>query len=182
MEKGVSQASHKVYKTDKKHENSLLKALRPKVYITDSSKFKKLVQELTGNGTKPISPSTPPTKELNDIPELQIKNHRKPESRLEFSAYSPELSLDIEDYREPESSLEFSADSPNLSMHTFSPMSPLAAFMDSQSSRTYTKTDALPFQGLESYDSFPLFDGYSFQNDQELCISDYDLSDICNRF
>ncbi|OWM78770.1 hypothetical protein CDL15_Pgr002941 [Punica granatum] len=47
-----------------KHENKksfsrLISALRPKVYITESSSFKQLVQELTGNGSQ-----TEPREEL----------------------------------------------------------------------------------------------------------------------
>ncbi|KAJ8763099.1 hypothetical protein K2173_023304 [Erythroxylum novogranatense] len=43
-------SSLKVSKNENKQLiNSLIKAMRPKVYITDSSSFKRLVQELTGN-------------------------------------------------------------------------------------------------------------------------------------
>ncbi|KAI4308107.1 hypothetical protein L6164_031214 [Bauhinia variegata] len=59
MGKKVSQATLKISKNyENKHQfNSLIKVLRPKVYITDSSSFKKLVQELTGNGSStPLSP------------------------------------------------------------------------------------------------------------------------------
>lgn len=46
-----SQSSLKISKnSEKKSLNSLISALRPKVYITDSLSFKQLVQELTGNG------------------------------------------------------------------------------------------------------------------------------------
>ncbi|KAJ4729019.1 VQ motif containing protein [Melia azedarach] len=49
------QASVKISK-QKNHENkrqlnNLMRVLRPKVYITESSNFKRLVQELTGNNT-----------------------------------------------------------------------------------------------------------------------------------
>lgn len=56
----LNQASLKTSKHQKKHQqqrqqqqqfDSLINVLRPKVYITDTSCFKKLVQELTGNGT-----------------------------------------------------------------------------------------------------------------------------------
>ncbi|OWM73281.1 hypothetical protein CDL15_Pgr001395 [Punica granatum] len=36
--------------------NSLIKVLRPRVYITDSSAFKSLVQQLTGNGVPGMPP------------------------------------------------------------------------------------------------------------------------------
>ncbi|KDP34053.1 hypothetical protein JCGZ_07624 [Jatropha curcas] len=51
--KQSEEASSKISKKEKKQEmiSSWIKVLRPKVYITDSSSFKKLVQQLTGNGT-----------------------------------------------------------------------------------------------------------------------------------
>ncbi|GLT28290.1 hypothetical protein SLA2020_032320 [Shorea laevis] len=57
MGKKISQAPAKISKSNiekKQRVNSLIKVLRPKVYITDSSSFKKLVQELSGNGV-PVS-------------------------------------------------------------------------------------------------------------------------------
>lgn len=52
----------KISKHEKKRQlNNLIKIQRPKVYITDSSDFKNLVQQLTGNGKySPIEPSLPP--------------------------------------------------------------------------------------------------------------------------
>ncbi|WJX37870.1 hypothetical protein P8452_25591 [Trifolium repens] len=45
---------------EKQHFNNLIKVLKPKVYITKSTNFKKLVQELTGNGNiiNTLSPTT----------------------------------------------------------------------------------------------------------------------------
>lgn len=44
---------------EKQYFNNLIKVLKPKVYITNSSCFKKLVQELTGNGdSNSLSPQT----------------------------------------------------------------------------------------------------------------------------
>lgn len=44
---------------EKQQFNNLIKVLKPKVYITKSSSFKKLVQELTGNGNgNTLSPQT----------------------------------------------------------------------------------------------------------------------------
>ncbi|XVF71209.1 hypothetical protein PTKIN_Ptkin12aG0017700 [Pterospermum kingtungense] len=54
--KVLSQVQAKISKKnngEKKQINSLIKVLRPKVYITDSSSFKSLVQDLTGNGSNP---------------------------------------------------------------------------------------------------------------------------------
>ncbi|KAK1325681.1 hypothetical protein QJS10_CPA01g01678 [Acorus calamus] len=57
-----NQRSLKICKDNyRKQENSLSKVLPPKVYITDSSSFKSLVQDLTGNGINPMfsSPQIP---------------------------------------------------------------------------------------------------------------------------
>ncbi|GLT94043.1 hypothetical protein SLE2022_118060 [Rubroshorea leprosula] len=57
MGKKISQAPAKISKINiekKQRVNILIKVLRPMVYITDSSSFKKLVQELSGNGV-PVS-------------------------------------------------------------------------------------------------------------------------------
>lgn len=43
----------------KPHLNSM-KIMRPKVFITDTSNFKTLVQELTGNGGYPVAEISPP--------------------------------------------------------------------------------------------------------------------------
>lgn len=78
--------SSKISKKDhySKHQhqefNSLIKVLRPKVYITDSSSFKNLVQQLTGNGNGNIttstststSTSTPPPVHDDDHPQVQF--------------------------------------------------------------------------------------------------------------
>lgn len=57
---------HKISKNNSHHNhenkkdlNNLIKFLKPKVYITDSSNFKNLVQQLTGNGNSPIISSPP---------------------------------------------------------------------------------------------------------------------------
>ncbi|CAK8567768.1 unnamed protein product [Lathyrus sativus] len=49
----------KVIVQEKQNFNNLIKVLKPKVYITNSSCFKKLVQELTGNAdSNSLSPQT----------------------------------------------------------------------------------------------------------------------------
>ncbi|KAJ4850455.1 hypothetical protein Tsubulata_030397 [Turnera subulata] len=47
---------HKICKNEKQQFNDLIQVLRPKVFITDSSNFKRLVQELTGNESSTPSP------------------------------------------------------------------------------------------------------------------------------
>ncbi|KAG6416804.1 hypothetical protein SASPL_124244 [Salvia splendens] len=60
MGKKSSQAAMKAPNNKKQQSNSLMKILRPKVFITDSSNFKTLVQQLTGNATSNSSASPPP--------------------------------------------------------------------------------------------------------------------------
>ncbi|EEF46111.1 conserved hypothetical protein [Ricinus communis] len=68
---------------DKKQFNNWIKVLRPKVYITDTSSFKKLVQELTGNGT---AVSKLQTVEKSTVPSSISEDHKdQPESSLETS-------------------------------------------------------------------------------------------------
>lgn len=56
----TTQPTFKISKTQHTHQfNSLIKALKPKVYITSSSNFKTLVQELTGNGSHHVVSSEP---------------------------------------------------------------------------------------------------------------------------
>lgn len=89
MGKNLSQASHIISKKGKQQFNSLIKVLRPKVYITESSTFKKLVQELTGNGSSTTSSPTllEPLKMAKDFPligpEILPRDH--PEVTIEAS-------------------------------------------------------------------------------------------------
>lgn len=93
MGKKPSQASKKIPKNDKKQFNSLIKVLRPKVYITDSSNFKRLVQELTGNGN-PISFVPPPIPEpVMEVPTVEIDDHGYQERSLDSSVDSSEGSI-----------------------------------------------------------------------------------------
>ncbi|EXB30290.1 hypothetical protein L484_020932 [Morus notabilis] len=67
----------------KKDFSNWIKVLRPKVYITDSSNFKRLVQDLTGNGT-----SSEPSRERSRIEKVPIidiydQDQGEPESSLE---------------------------------------------------------------------------------------------------
>ncbi|GAA0166530.1 hypothetical protein LIER_40204 [Lithospermum erythrorhizon] len=94
-----NQASTKISKEDKKklqHQlNTMIKILRPKVYITRSSDFKRLVQELTGNnGNNNYSPvcSTPPVLQqppIIEITEAEDYQHHPQENT------SPEFSVDL---------------------------------------------------------------------------------------
>ncbi|KAG4175008.1 hypothetical protein ERO13_A11G156700v2 [Gossypium hirsutum] len=88
----ISQVKAKISKTscsDKKPlMNSMIKVLRPKVYIIDSSSFKSLVQELTGNSTvsSPSSSSSSSSSEKM-VPVIEVEDdHGNPESSMEYSA------------------------------------------------------------------------------------------------
>lgn len=62
MGKKISPRMMKIAKNIKKKQviQSLHGVLRPKVYITDISSFKRLVQELNGNGRSTVSSSPSP--------------------------------------------------------------------------------------------------------------------------
>ncbi|XVF31770.1 hypothetical protein REPUB_Repub17cG0020900 [Reevesia pubescens] len=81
----------KISKTsDKKQLNSLIKVLRPKVYITDSSSFKTLVQHLTGNGATVSQslPSSSPQMVEKVLTVIDVEDHdheSNPESSMESS-------------------------------------------------------------------------------------------------
>lgn len=82
---------------NKKDFKSWLNVLRPKVYITDSSSFKSLVQQLTGNGrtsSSSYSISPPSMEEPREVENLII----------------PKANIELEDYREPESSTDVTID------------------------------------------------------------------------
>lgn len=70
MGKKLNEVSSPISKNKKQQFNSLIKVLKPKVYITDTSNFKRLVQELTGNGSNEIS--TPPTNKPSQIIDQHI--------------------------------------------------------------------------------------------------------------
>ncbi|KAK4342212.1 hypothetical protein RND71_038028 [Anisodus tanguticus] len=81
-------------KSQKKQFNNLIKLLKPKVYITHSSNFKNLVQQLTGNNgsssSSPIISSSPPPP----------PDHHDHDQRLQcihqyyYKEYSQKLSVD----------------------------------------------------------------------------------------
>ncbi|WCJ44532.1 hypothetical protein M5689_025194 [Euphorbia peplus] len=61
-------SSSRICKNEKKQFNSLIEVLRPKVYITNVSNFKTLVQELTGNNTSLSSSSSSITNTVSSLP------------------------------------------------------------------------------------------------------------------
>ncbi|KAK1566443.1 hypothetical protein Q3G72_000020 [Acer saccharum] len=61
----------------KQQLNHLIKVLRPKVYITDTSNFKSLVQQLTGNinATSSSSLSLPPSSQSSPLDRTEVVLH-----------------------------------------------------------------------------------------------------------
>ncbi|KAK6918010.1 VQ protein [Dillenia turbinata] len=175
MVKRLSQLSHKVSKQDekkKKNLNTLINLLRPKVYITDSSSFKSLVQELTGNGTK-SSPSSPP-------PPTPPPTPIKPTILVKV----PNI-VDIieDDHLESETSFESWFDSSNMSNPIQSFVGVVGLSPDNSSDLSNTSTtfvamenqnseDLEKYSELESWllemESFPYADGYVPELEREL--------------
>ncbi|GAA0150003.1 hypothetical protein LIER_09036 [Lithospermum erythrorhizon] len=94
----TNQASTKISKEDKKKQqhqlNNMFKILRPKVYITHSSDFKRLVQELTGYGDNNYSqiniPAIPPIVQQSPIIDIiEDEDHHHQETT------SMDLSVDM---------------------------------------------------------------------------------------
>ena len=169
MEKESSEQSQgrlKTCKDDEKQINSLLKAIRPKVYITDSSSFKRLVQELTGNGRYAMS--LPPIDELDDqVPVISI----------EENGVAGVGSLGGESYRE----MQMSVDLEDFGIPTWSPFS---GFTGSQTSWMTQQVEEFQYAEVGAWpvESGPLslYDGYSFQTEEEMLCSQYDLSELYN--
>ncbi|XWS47459.1 hypothetical protein CRYUN_Cryun14cG0153800 [Craigia yunnanensis] len=179
----LSQVQEKISKSssEKKQLNSLIKVLRPKVYITDSSSFKSLVQQLTGNGTsatvsQSILPSSSSSYSLPQIVEKLV----------------PVIDVGLDDHGNPESSLESSFDE---SLDSFQVCNHLA-WSSEEINQPYhpmhfdeTISEHL-FMNIQQQDSLAYgdlqsllqLDGDSFnlhsQIQQELSIYDYELSGL----
>ncbi|XAR49509.1 hypothetical protein NMG60_11032735 [Bertholletia excelsa] len=76
---------------DKKHLQSLIKVLRPKVYITDSCSFKALVQQLTGNSNN--DHDVPPTSSSPVIIDLDNHHHREESCSTQLNSRSTPMSV-----------------------------------------------------------------------------------------
>lgn len=107
--KVISQVKAKISKASRSDKkplmNSMIKVLRPKVYIIDSSSFKSLVQELTGDPTvssPPYSSSSSPQISEKMVPVIEVEDDRgNPESSMEYSVESfgacNDLTLPVDD-------------------------------------------------------------------------------------
>ncbi|KAL4622223.1 hypothetical protein ACB092_06G282100 [Castanea dentata] len=166
MGKKVRQASLEVSKNERQLQ-SLIKVLRPKVYITDSSSFKSLVQELTGNGSSITSPPTiEPEVRLATVPVIDIKDQEDPESSIEASFASLEYSSELCHQVSLNEELNQVSNPIYLDDSTF----------EDDSTVNYG-VDLLAYNDLDSWpldmESFPFYNNHA-QIDQEVSIYDYD--------
>lgn len=98
MKQAAKTTQKSTKKSDKRQLSSVLKVLRPKVYITDSSSFKKLVQKLTGKEVI-ISPKSPTqTQQYDYSPMIQVAHdsHFFEEVCHELNSLSPIRNLTTE--------------------------------------------------------------------------------------
>ncbi|CAK9176443.1 unnamed protein product [Ilex paraguariensis] len=177
MGKKVSQSSLRISKNDNnsnnKELNSLVKVLKPKVYIADSSSFKTLVQELTGNGN-PLSLSSPPpsastSSPAQENPFFNIEDHGYQESSfhsLEISIPNPFTHLESSSGQSIQRSFNASETSSAMESHI---QMELPHYSDTEP--WFSEMEPLPF-----YDSFtPLIQ----QEVCDVCLYDYDYDYQC---
>lgn len=171
MGKKVSQGSLKISKNGKQL-HSLIKFLRPKVYITDSSSFKRLVQELTGNLSS-ITNSPAPTKPTDLVKRVQSSNTedlQEPESSIEGSSFASLVSPDDQlCHRETLREEEFNQVSNQMILDD----------LTFEISTRNNPVDLFAYQDLESC-LFGIDQPYPFYNDlaqieQGVSIYDYEL-------
>jgi len=164
MGKKISQSPVKICRNHEKQLHSLIQVLRPKVYITDTSSFKRLVQQLTGNisCSSNASSSPPPTKPDHHVVEnVSIIDHTK-ESSMEAASFAS-LDHDSSELCHQITTLEDST--------TVNP----ADDHDHQ-------VDMLAYGDLESWlleidQPFPFYHDYA-QIEKEVSIYDYELSGL----
>lgn len=187
MGKKVGQASLEVSKNERQLL-SLIKVLRPKVYITDSSSFKRLVQELTGNGSSITSPPTiEPDVQLANVPVIDIKDQEDPESSIEASFASLEYSSELCHQVSLSEELNQVSNPIYLYDSTFedSAVNFDSTFQDSavnydstfQDSTVNYGVDLFAYNDLDSWlldmEPFPFYNDHA-QIDEEVSIYDYD--------
>ncbi|MBA0802854.1 hypothetical protein Gohar_013123 [Gossypium harknessii] len=163
----ISQVKGKISKTDKKPlMNSMIKVLRPKVYIIDSSSFKSLVQELTGNPTV-SSPSSSSSSSEKMVPVIEVEDdHGNPESSMEYSA---SFDASVESFRAC-NGLTLPLDDSNIS-------SEYMLMNQRESSLLYGDLQA--FLELDADEQcFGGLDNVYSETGQEVSIYDYELSGL----
>ncbi|KAL7215643.1 hypothetical protein ACSBR1_027736 [Camellia fascicularis] len=160
---------------DKKQLSSLLRVLRPKVYITDSSSFKNLVQHLTGNGNgngnDPIPlPTSSSSSSLSLQPPLLPLHHHLHHDQDHHQIFQGSSSTSVD--------LSWIDDSPQLNMPFES--SP-------EASMPAPLVDFPQFRDVESWlleiDQFPNYNYYDHgyaanlpSVNQEVCVYDYEYN------
>lgn len=192
MVKKVNQVSLKISKNEsKKQLNNLIKVLRPKVYITDSSNFKRLVQELTGNGSSIVPSSSSLTSkhqqgqadhlEYNHVPVIDVEDdHGDPQSSLEAISFDASLdSFDDDLFNNNNKICLTEGLFPELAEnHHVQNLNHNKTFDASYPTEQWL--DWLACQDVESWlldidQPYPKFNGFA-ENIQEASIYDYDLS------
>ncbi|XVF31771.1 hypothetical protein REPUB_Repub17cG0021000 [Reevesia pubescens] len=165
MGKKVSQGASTKTSKNEKQLHSLIKVLRPKVYITDSSSFKQLVQELTGYRTqitaKPeeaLEKVVPAVIEIVDQGEIPAATTTLSMDSSFCLFKSCHQAFQLEEMNQLTGLMQ-TADH-DISMYDHVPLS------------TNQQTDWSAYQNLESW----LLDGepYCTQHEQEVSHFDYD--------
>ncbi|OAY26900.1 hypothetical protein MANES_16G083700v8 [Manihot esculenta] len=164
MGKKQSKASSKISNNEKKQLNSWIKVLRPKVYITDSSSFKSLVQELTGNETTTTTTTMTTT----------ISKPQTVEGKLRVTTTS------IEDHGDSESSLETSStfdssESPNQVLSL--PEGPSQSYIEDKGSDDLWVNQEGDLESLLlDIDPHPFYGCFSQIYQEQISIYDYEIS------
>ncbi|KAL5791702.1 hypothetical protein ACOSP7_000296 [Xanthoceras sorbifolium] len=164
-----------VAKNEKKQLNHLIKVLRPKVYITDSSNFKRLVQQLTGNNGSSSSLPLP-----LPLPSQSPHHQRR-----------PEVVVHIEDIVEPQRQSNCSSEeatSVDSFDQLYNNVNTLEGLLEAELNETRTfdassmnqhwDWDCLEIESWlldADHQAFPNLNGFvQNHHDQEVSVYDYD--------
>ncbi|CAK7348153.1 unnamed protein product [Dovyalis caffra] len=157
----------------KQQFSNLIKVLRPKVYITDASKFKTLVQELTGNGKATCISNSPP------------------ETTPQIIEKAPFIDIKDQEYDHHECSMETSVEGFDLcnvfqtdhQVHCYNDqqayMHDISGFDDHMSLPMNQREEFLAYQDLESWllsseePCSSSYNGYYAHTQQQLNMYDY---------
>jgi hypothetical protein len=185
MGKKVSQTSVKISKKEKKEFNSLIRLLRPKVYITDCSTFKTLVQDLTGNGSSNISITTSSSshpQQQHKVPVVDVEEYQVEPERRTSVEVSTDTSFDSSEFCNQEVFMN-DQELNQLCYQMYSDDTTTTNILEGSSPSTADQlVDMSPFQDLESWllgsEPFDPFNNGYGQFDQDFSIYDYELSGL----
>ncbi|XWS30922.1 hypothetical protein CRYUN_Cryun23aG0032800 [Craigia yunnanensis] len=166
MGKKVNQLASTKASKNEKQLHSLIKALRPKVYITDSSSFKQLVQKLTDYRSQ----TTAKPKEIEKVvPVIEIEDQGEIPATTALSVDSSYYSLESCDQA-------FQLVEINQLTGLMQTVDDDISMFDQVSLSTNQQTDWLAYQNLESWllDAEP----YYTQHEQEISLFDYESSGL----